>query len=190
MSIRGKLVTLRAPELTDLSLLHKWSNDEDLWACLGGWHFPFSSRSTEEWIRSRKDNNLSDHVFCIEAPELGMLGTANLVQIDWKNRNAFHGMMLGDDAARGQGFALDTVMTLMRYAFDELGLQRLDTDIIAGNQRSMDFYTRKCGWVVEGVRRNWHYRGGRYHDKVLLGITREEYLRLIEQTSYWSESKS
>jgi RimJ/RimL family protein N-acetyltransferase len=185
MSIRGKFITLRAPELSDLDLLHKWSNDPALWSGLGGWHFPFSSRSTEEWIRNRKDSNLTDHVFCIDAPGLGLIGTANLVQIDWKNRNAFHGMMLGEVDIRGKGYALDTVMTVMRYAFDELGLQRLDGDVIEGNTRSLDFYVKKCGWVNEGVRRNWHYRGGRFHNKILLGVTREDYAYLLERNSYW-----
>ena len=95
MQIKGKFVTLRAPELKDISDLHAWSNDPDLWNMLGGWHFPYSSRSTEEWIRNRKDGNLTDHVLCIETPEDGLIGTANIINIDWKNKNAFHGMMIG-----------------------------------------------------------------------------------------------
>ena len=172
MNIKGKLVTLRAPEAADVPKLHRWSNDPELWDMLGGWHFPFSSRSTEAWVAGRNAASLTDHVLCIEAPDAELIGTINLVDIDWKNRNAFHGMMIGEPRARGQGYALDALFALMRHAFVELGLQRLDGDIIAYNQRSLRFYLEKAGWKQEGVRRDWHYRHGRFHDKVLVGVTR------------------
>jgi RimJ/RimL family protein N-acetyltransferase len=185
MNICGKIVTLRAPELEDVPKLHKWSNDPELWNMLGGWHFPFSSRSTEAWVRGRADGNLTDHVFCIEVPDAGVIGTANLVNIDWKNRTAFHGMMIGETELRGKGYALDTVFAIMRYAFMELGLNRLDSDIIAYNQRSTKFYLEKCGWKEEGVRKDWYYRDGKFHDKVLIGVTRVDYLQAVAARNYW-----
>ena len=185
MNIHGKIVKLRAPEIEDMPRLHRWSNDPEVWNMLGGWHFPFSSRSTEEWIRSRKDGNLTDHVLCIDTQDEGIIGTANLVNIDWKNRTAFHGMMIGEANLRGRGYARDTVFAIMRYAFMELGLNRLDGDMIAYNQRSIRFYLEKCGWKEEGVRRRWYFRDGQYHDKIIVGVTREDYLELVAQTRYW-----
>jgi RimJ/RimL family protein N-acetyltransferase len=185
MNIKGKLVTLRAPELQDLPQLHQWSNEPEIWNMLGGWHFPFSSRSTEDWIRSRKDGNLTDQVFCIEVPEEGVIGTANIINIDWKNGNAFHGMMIGNKGLRGKGYALDTLFSIMRYAFMELGLNRLDGDMIAYNERSIKFYLEKGGWKQEGIRRNWFFRDGKYHDKVVVGVTRDDYLEIANKTNYW-----
>lgn len=185
MNIEGKIVTLRAPELADLDALHHWSNDPEIWDLLGGWHFPYSKRSTEEWIRARKDNNLTDHVFCIDDQSGNLIGTANLLNIDWKNRNAFHGIMIGDIRNRGKGYALDAVMAIMRYAFDQLGLERLDTDIISTNTRSFDFYTKKCGWEIDGVRRNSHFRNGHFFDRTLLGITKQRYLEHSRSCKYW-----
>jgi len=185
MNIQGKIVTLRAPELDDVPLLHRWSNDPEVWNMLGGWHFPFSSRSTDDWVRSRKDASPTNHVFCIDTQEDGMIGTANLVDIDWKNGNAFHGMMIGEKNLRGRGYALDTVLAIMRYAFMELGLQRLDGDMIAYNQRSLSFYLGKCGWKQEGVRRNWYFRNGQHHDKIIVGVTRDDYLELLRTNRYW-----
>lgn len=187
MNIHGKIVTLRAPELADVPKLHRWSNDPELWSMLGGWHFPFSSRSTEDWVRSREDGNQTDHVFCIETPEEGMIGTANLVNIDWKNRTAFHGIMIGEENLRGKGYALDAVFAIMRYAFMELGLNRLDSDIIAYNQRSLKFYLEKCGWQREGVRRDWYHRNGQFHDRVLVGVTHRDYLDILDQNQYWQD---
>ncbi|EIM31309.1 acetyltransferase, ribosomal protein N-acetylase [Leptothrix ochracea L12] len=185
MNICGKIVTLRAPELADIPDLHRWSNDPEIWRMLGGWHFPFSSRSTEDWVRGRKDGNLTDHVFCIDTPEEGLIGTANLVNIDWKNKNAYHGMMIGKANLRGRGYALDTVHAIMKYAFMELGLHRLDGDMIAYNHRSIKFYIDKCGWQHEGIRRDWFFREGQHHDKVVVGVTREDYVSHVAKNKYW-----
>jgi len=186
MNIKGNIVTLRAPELDDIPLLHKWSNDPEIWNMLGGWHFPFSSRSTEDWVKNRKDANLTGHVFCIDTPEEGLIGTANLVDIDWKNKNAFHGMMIGKENLRGKGYALDTLFTIMRYSFMELGLNRLNGDMIDYNKRSLRFYLEKGGWVKEGVLRDWFYRNGKYHDKVVVGVTRNDYIETVEKNGYWN----
>ncbi|HJV74820.1 MAG TPA: GNAT family protein [Noviherbaspirillum sp.] len=187
MNIRGKTVVLRAPELRDVEKLNKWANDTEIWKLLGGWHFPYSSISTEKWIAGLNNNNPGGHVFCIDTDELGLIGTANLIQIDWRNRNAKHGAVIGDAEVRGKGFGFDTVMAVMRYAFDELGLERLDTGMVALNERSINFYTNYCGWEIEGRRKNWYYRGGRYYDKVLAGITRERYRAVVQKSGYWND---
>ncbi|WP_417533264.1 GNAT family N-acetyltransferase [Marinobacterium stanieri] len=185
MYIEGKLVKLRAIELEDLEKLNKWSNSPELWRNLGGWHFPYSKMNTENWIRSINNDDQKNHVFAIDTEGHKLVGTANIVNIDWKNRNAFHGMMLGDKEARGRGFAQDAVMALMRYAFDELGLQRLDGDMIAYNKPSIDFYTKRCGWEIEGIKKDWFFRAGEFHDKVVVGITKSRYEEFSKKIGYW-----
>ncbi|OWW18570.1 GNAT family N-acetyltransferase [Noviherbaspirillum denitrificans] len=185
MNIHGKRVVLRAPEMRDAETLNDWANDTDVWKIMGGWHFPYSRQSTEKWILNQDNANLAGHRFCVEAEDLGLIGTASLINIDWKNRHAWHGMMLGRAQARGKGFGLDTVMAVMRYAFDELGLVRLDSAVMETNTRSLGFYTESCGWEVEGRRKNWFFGDGKYHDQIMIGITRESYRELIERTGYW-----
>lgn len=61
--------------------------------------------------------------FIIETPEdHRAVGMVNPVEIDWKNRSAFHGIQLSSDTPWGQGIGTDAVMALMRYAFEELQL--------------------------------------------------------------------
>lgn len=187
MNIKGKIVTLRAIELKDQRLLAQWSNSPELWQNLVGWHFPYSELSTEQYIKNISHNNMKNQNFAIDADGLGLIGTINLVEIDWKNRNACNGIMLGDKDTRGKGYALDAVMAIMRYAFKELGLHRLDAEMINYNNRSIDFYTNKCGWVVEGKKQDWFYRNGQFHDKIICGITHEQYDKHIETTKYWDK---
>ncbi|CAN5174178.1 GNAT family protein [soil metagenome] len=185
MSIPGNKVILRAIEEEDLPQLHIWANDEVLWANLGGWRFPSSFDSLRAWFEGLKGDTLNQR-FAIEArADKRLIGTANLVNIDWKNNNAFHGMMLGAEGDRGKGYGCDTVMAIMRYAFDEMHLERLDTDIIEHNEASYALYVGKCGWKEEGRLRRWHFRQGRYWDKFVIGVTRDDYAALAEASQYW-----
>jgi RimJ/RimL family protein N-acetyltransferase len=188
MHILGKSVVLRAIETDDLQRFNEWGNDPELWRQLGGWHFPVSRASTQAWFESlHKDQ--SNLRLAVATPELGVVGLANLLDLDWKNRHAFHGMMLGSQAARGKGIGLDAVMALMRYAFDELGLNRLDGSMIEYNAASVRLYCGKCGWKEEGRQRGWYYRSGRYWDKIMVGVTREDYLHLAQSTRYWDTAE-
>ncbi|WP_111709642.1 GNAT family N-acetyltransferase [Lutibacter citreus] len=184
MNIEGKLVTLKAIEQEDLALLNKWGNEPEIQYWLGGWHFPTSMGDIQKWQSNLSVMSLNQR-FAIHTDELGLIGTANLVEIDWKNKNAFHGMLLGDKEIRGKGYAVDTVMAIMKYAFEELGLQRLNGDMIEYNIASLKMYIGKCGWKEEGIQRNFYFRKNKFWDKIIVGITRDDYFELIGQNNYW-----
>lgn len=185
MTINGRLVRLRALEALDIPTLHSWANDPALWSLLGGWHFPTSLAQTERWLSSLADDDSSQR-FAVELLTGELVGTANLIDIDWKNRHAFHGMMLGPQDVRGRGLGTDTIMAVMRFAFEELGLARLDGAIIEYNSASLRTYTHHCGWRIEGTQRGWYFRQGRYWDRVLVGVTADDYRTTVESNGYWS----
>lgn len=184
MAIFGKKIILTAIEQEDLPLLHQWANDSETNNLLGGWHFPVSLQDQQQWFNNLSVSSLNQR-FAIRTHKKELIGTTNLVDINWKDRNAFHGMMLGDSKLRGKGYGVDTIMTIMRYAFEELGLQRLDTTIIAYNEISLNIYLKKCGWVMEGKQRNWYYRKNRFWDRIIAGITCQDYEKLVSKTKYW-----
>ena len=184
MNIRGKLVTLRAIEEGDLPLLHHWANDPELQDPVSVVHFPSSMDFHRAWFQNLKNDQLNQRL-AIDAPDSGLIGVSSIVNIDWRNNHAWHGVILGDTAIRGKGYGVDAVMATMRYAFEELHLERLDGQIVEFNTVSYSFYCDKLGWKEEGRRRNWYYRKGRYWDQIIVGITRRDYNHLTEETRYW-----
>lgn len=186
MNIRGKKVVLKAIEKEDLETLNRWSNDPDINYMLGGWHFPSSYQDQEKWFDSLslKSNHQR---FAIHAEDLGLIGMANLVDINWKDRNAFHGMLLGDKDMRGKGYGVDTIMAVNKYAFEELGLMRMNGSMISYNEASISVYTKKCGWEIEGVKKNHYFRKNEWWDQVIVGITRDNYFNLLKKSNYWKE---
>ena len=151
MNIKGKKVTLRAMERQDCDMIREMFNDPEIENLVVGWAFPVSSYAQEKWFENHYADN-ANFRFVIETDEDGAVGIATLTGIDWKNRRATHGIKLANKERRSKGIGTDTVMAIMRYAFDELQLNRLDGSWFPENVASKGMYM-KCGWKEEGVRR-------------------------------------
>ena len=184
MNIKGKVVTLRAIEESDMDLLKNMLNDEEIERLVGGWAFPISSYQQRKWYEDNINNNKNVR-FIIETKEDGAIGLATLTNIDWKNRVAFHGIKLANKKYRARGIGTDSVMAIMRYAFNELQLNRLDGAIIEYNEGSKKLYCEKCGWKVEGIQRKKIFKSGRYYNRIIVGILKEDYEELTENNNYW-----
>lgn len=185
MNIKGKFVTLRAMEEEEQDLLREMINDPEIEKMVGGYSFPVSKFQQKEWF-DKNVNNQNNIRLIIETEEDGPVGYANLINIDWKNRSAFHGIKIANKKYRTKGIGTDTVMAIMRYAFEELQLNRLDGAIIIYNEASKKLYCEKCGWKIEGVRRKAIFKSNDYHDELIVGILKEEYEELIKLNNYWS----
>ncbi|ALG47881.1 GNAT family protein [Clostridium perfringens] len=186
MNIKGKVVTLRAIEERDMDLLKDMLNDQEIERLVGGWAFPVSSYQQKRWYESNINDNKNIRLI-IETNEDGAIGLATLTNIDWKNRVAFHGIKLANKKYRARGIGTDSVMAIMRYAFTELQLNRLDGAIIEYNEGSRKLYCNKCGWSVEGIQRKKIFKNGSYHNRLIVGILKEDYYELIRENNYWGE---
>lgn len=185
MNIYGKKVILRAVEKTDCELIKDMFNDPEIENLVGGWAFPLSLYAQERWLESHY-NDKSALRFVIDTKEDGGVGVLTLTDIDWKNRNATIGAKLALDRNRGKGYGTDATMAILRYVFDELGFHRLEATWIASNPVSPHTLA-KCGFVVEGVKRDYVYKGGEYRDLVEAGILANEYYELINTNHYWEK---
>lgn len=186
MNIQGKKVTLRALERSDMEELRGFHNDPEIGFLLGGWSHPISSDQQLKWFDGLTFDG--QHLrFAIDTPSDGFIGISTITNIDVKNRSAYHGIMIGKKNMQGHGYGRDAVMTTMKYAFEELGLHRLDGDIVEHNVPSYNLYVQKCGWKKEGVLREHAFRNNQYYDRILVGILKKEYEELCTQNRYWDE---
>lgn len=96
--------------------------------------------------------------FAIEDGEGTFLGLALAVAIDREAGEAELGYTVAP-AARGRGVGTAAVAALTRWAFDEQGLERLTLLIELTNVASIRVAER-CGYVLEGVRRNAYVKPG------------------------------
>ncbi|KZW98821.1 hypothetical protein JL49_20735 [Pseudoalteromonas luteoviolacea] len=173
MNIYGNKVKLRAIEKEDNAFLLEMINSAELEYWVVGSSVPTSSIQQGNWI-DKVENSQNAIRLVVEELEGGPIGFANIVQIDQVNRSAVHGVKFASDF-RGKGFAKDTVRAVMKYAFETLNLNRLESTILEYNEASIGLYTKACGWSIEGVKKQAVYKNGKYNDLVLIGITRQDY---------------
>lgn len=184
MELKGKIVRLRAVEQEDCEMLRILTNDPEYEKMIVGWAFPVSTQDQKLWFENCK-NDLNRLRFTIETEQDGAVGMIGLRDIDWKNGVASGlGMRIAKKEIRTRGLATDAWMTLMRYAFEELRLNRINGSALAYNAASLRV-CQKVGFVVEGTQRQAVYKNGQYHDLIIMGCLRSDYEQLIEQNHYW-----
>ena len=108
-------------------------------------------------------------VWCLDAPG-EVVGQANLFHIE---RESFQCATRGYAIAKahqGKGFATEACGALVRFAFEELNLHRVQAGHLPENLASAAVL-RKLGFVHEGYARDYLYFHGRWRDHVLVART-------------------
>lgn len=183
MAINGKKIYLRPMELEDMKYYQEMLNDESISANVVGWSFPVSIEEQENWFHKVVGDARNKRFSIVLKENDEVVGMLTLSSIDWHNRSATHGIKLHPSCPKGQGIGTDAVITLMKYAFEEVNLNRLDGSWIDYNIPSKRLY-EKCGWYEEGTKKEAIYRNGEYHDLKIAGITKREYLALKEKNNW------
>ena len=176
----GKLVRLRAYEKSDLDAVMKWVNDEEVTDLLGGemLAYPVSSITEAKFIEAAAASSDKQKSFAIETlAERRYIGAISFNVIDWRNRCAGLGIVIGDKSLWGKGYGTDAMRVLIRLGFDKMNLHRLWLHVHDYNQRAVASY-EKCGFKREGVLREEHFARGKYHDTIVMGILESEYRAL------------
>lgn len=100
------------------------------------------------------------------------IGIISLMDVDPEHLTAELGYWLGE-RYWGQGIATEAVSLVLRFAFDMLGLHRVEANAFTENCASCRVL-EKNGFQREGIRRKARYRFGTWHDEVLYGLLGEE----------------
>lgn len=94
------------------------------------------------------------------------LGVVGIIRIDWGNLHASLAYEL-PLAARGQGVAREAAERAIRFAFEELGLHRVQVEIDVDNLASIRV-AEALGFAREGTLRGVALIGGEFRDEVIL----------------------
>lgn len=155
----------------------EWRNKPEIRKCF--FTTVLLTRSGQEaWY----DNSLkrSDKkLFVIETKDAIPIGTIGLDHIDLKNRKAELGnMLIGDLSYWGQGLGSDASLTLLKFAFDKLKLNRVYLQVYTWNKNAIRAY-EKCNFKVEGILRQNIHSQGKFQDVVLMSVLLEDFESMI-----------
>jgi RimJ/RimL family protein N-acetyltransferase len=172
--LHGRLVNLRALESTDPERAYAWMNDVEVIRYVSA-RYPVSRADERRWLEQGEANGFAGGVrFAIDTTEGVHIGTVDLHGVSGENRGAGLGIMIGEKAYWSNGYGTDAIVTLLRFAFDEMNLNRVWLHVFEFNERAVACY-RKCGFQEEARLREHYYGEGRYWDVLVMGILRDEF---------------
>ena len=103
-----------------------------------------------------------------------MIGTCGFTSLDFKHNSAEVGYVL-NSAVWGKGYAVEALTRVLRFAFIDLNVHRVEAKYIVGNERSLRVM-KKCGMKFEGIRRESMFIKGNYRDIGCCSILADEFL--------------
>lgn len=152
--IKTERLILRDVKSEELSLVHQLHSfpEVDEFNTLG---IPENEAATaeilSEWLQNEKESERTQYIFVIETLDNIFVGLIALNSIDAKFRSAKIWYKLHPAQWR-QGFATEALRKLITFAFEDLGLHRLEAGCAVNNLASCKVL-EKAGMIKEGGKR-------------------------------------
>lgn len=171
VNIIGERVALGSLRRDDVPLFYRWGNDffvrrtfdfPEVWTL---------ERATEEYER----HAVAQHeIFftLFERPEphdvpMRPIGLTYLTDIDFRNRTAEFGILIGEADARGKGYGTEATCLTLDYAFTALGLHNIVLHVYAYNLAGIRAY-EKAGFRTFARRQDAKVMGGAHWDMIFM----------------------
>src|SRR6185436_7373977 len=165
--ISGKKVHLRAYREDDIKNVIAWVNDPAVTRYLHEMR-PRSVVEERAWLeRTMNNEDPGSFSLAIESSDGEYLGGVGLMNIDRRNGTAEVGIVIARPRDWGRGLGTEAMLLMVRYAFEELGLHRVQLRVYDFNDRGQKSYT-KLGFVEEGRLREALFRHGSRHDVLIM----------------------
>ena len=161
---------LRPLEESDLKLILPWRNaptvrqamftqHEISWDEHQAWFHRIQADDNKRWFLYLNDNN---------EPR----GVVYFTDFDAADRSSFWGFYVSPDAIPGTGLRMS--LDALDKAFNELGLEKLNAEVLATNLRSLNMH-KKVGFAQEGLFLEHFCNGEKRVDVIRLGIVSSEW---------------
>lgn len=172
--LAGNRVTLRPLTARDSEDVYASLQDEEA-TRLTGTQASFSLEDVREHLqRCEKAGDRFDFAIVFKGQ---CVGEVVLNYIDPSNLCASFRIAVWYMENRNKGFGSEASELILRFAFNELGLNRIELEVYAFNPRAIHVYKR-LGFVLEGTRRealNWK---GQWVDAHVMAILRKDFDRM------------
>jgi len=103
------------------------------------------------------------------------IGNVKLGRIDYNHHVGIIGLLIGSKVAWRKGYGTEIISTISRYAFDTIGLRKLEAGAYWSNVGSLMAF-KKVGYHLEGIKRGSALLDGKSEDILSLGLLSYELL--------------
>lgn len=171
----GTRIALRPLKRSDIPAIVSQANDRTISKCIPAIHYPYTADHARRWV-NRTLRLAREDSACLFGIELvgregliGMMGLKNLNPLD---RNGELEYWLGR-RFRGKSYASDAMRSMLRFAFQDLGLHRVYAIVAAPNSPSVKLLERH-DFVREAIWRDASWIDNRWNDVYCYGLLETE----------------
>lgn len=166
----GLGVTLRSLEPEHNVQAREWRNDIKIWSWCRQ-NTLISKLEQEKWYQSLL-GNASIKMFSIYDAGENFVGVCGYTSIDSFNRRAEFSLYIAPKYQK-KGNAKAALVTLFSHGFLDLGFNCIWGETFADNP-AFDMFM-KLGMTLEGLRRQFYFKGGKFIDCHIVSILRDEW---------------
>lgn len=177
-------VSIRAFRFEDIPLKIRWINDPENNFYLH-YNIPLEYEATCAWFANKNNTIRYDCVILANEMPVGLIG---LLAIDEENSKAEYYISMGEQSYKRKGVASSATKIILRYAFEELRLNKVYLNVDADNVAACSLY-EKSGFQKEGVFREDLSRHGVLIDRIRYAILRSDYQREIVDNEYFDSQR-
>ena len=177
----GNKVILKSLEKDDLEQLRKWRNIEEFKK-----HFreyrEITQDMQEKWYASLAGDK-STLMFAIRDRESDeLLGCCGLCYVNWVYKNADLSIYIGkNNLYIDDCYAKEACELLFSYAFQQLDLTKVWTEIYCFDTKKYDLYVGKLHFHVDGELRKQYFYDGEWHNSYILSLLDDDYRKFFEK---------
>lgn len=176
--IKGKKIGLRAVERKDLALLRDWRNIAEFRRNFREFR-ELNMALQERWYEAIT-NSLNDFMFVIvRLRDNKLIGTCGLIYINWIIRSSDISFYIGLEKTYidTKGYADEALKLLMKYAFGELNMNKIWTELYEFDVKKIKFF-EKYNFKKDALLRDNCYKEGRYWNSYIYSILKKDYSKL------------
>lgn len=170
----GEGVELRRHDRANYPLYARWYADEEIWYLTSWAAEPLGQADVERLFEDREKSSTDDSFAIHREGEEEPIGVIGLTNIKQTNGSADLSVIVGDEKDRDKGLGTEAIRVLLRYAFEDLGLERVNLSVFDFNEPAIRAY-EKLGFKRERRMRQAIRRNGEYHEAIFMRILASEW---------------
>ena len=175
----GQQVMLREYQSEDFACIRQWVNDASATRYLSTrFWVPQTTVDTQEFLSGMMQSSHNAYNFVIaDAKDGRYIGQLDMFRVDWRLRRGEIGMVIASSEDRGRSFGTEALRLLSRFAFETLGLERIELEVHMDNAAAIRCY-EKAGFVLEGIKRHAYYNDGAFSNLGMMSLLRQDWQSL------------
>ena len=173
--IETERLILRQWNMDDINDVVEGLNNLNVTKWLAGAPFPYTIEDAKHFIQKTIDNDLYNFAIILKSENKAIGGT-QLTNVSLDNGTAGGGIWI-NEKYQGFGYGSEAFGARIKYAFEVLGLRRLENGYFKDNEKSHKMQL-KFGYKDEGIRRQRFVSKatGKIEDEYITGLLKDEWI--------------